>query len=145
MRVVTFAPSLTAVEGEDGGLALTGFPMTTAFVDVFPAEITIPVVLVVAALCGDEYDTALYVTATSPRGERLCTMQFGWHWDDVEDSLVKFRVFAQFLPVIIDGDGVYTLDVYEDLDAPEPLASFPLPVFLNPAVARPMTFPGPRL
>lgn len=145
MRVVTFAPSLTAVEAEDGGLILKGFPMTSAFVDVFPAEITIPVVLVVAAVCGDEYDPMLYITATSPRGERLSTMQFGWRWDDLADSLVKFRVFAQQLPVQIESDGVYTLSVYENLDDAEPDATFPLPVFMNPAMGGRITVDIPRL
>jgi hypothetical protein len=36
--------------------------------------------------------------STSPSGERLSTMQFGWHWDDNPDAPIKFRVFAQQSP-----------------------------------------------
>jgi len=145
MRVVTFAPSLTAEEQEGGGLTLKGFPMTSAFVDVFPAEVTIPIVLVVAALCGEDYDPVKYIVATSPQGDRLATMEFSWHWDDVPGGMVKFRVFAQYLPVVINNDGVYTLAVCDDPESGEADQTFPLPVFLNPSISAPMKFEGPRL
>lgn len=48
------------------------------FVDVFPAEITVNVVVAVYTLNGDEYDPVRYIVAASPSGERLSTMQFGW-------------------------------------------------------------------
>lgn len=144
MRVVTFAPSLTAAEEEGGGLTLKGFPMTSGFVNVFPAEITLPIVVVVATLCGQDYDPVKYIVATSPQGERLATMEFSWHWDDVPGGLVKFRVFAQYLPIVIGSDGVYTLGIGDDPDD-EPEQTFPLPVFLNPNISAPMKFEGPRL
>ena len=133
MRVVTFAPALSASEQDGGGLAVRGFPMTSAKVDVFPVEITITIVVSVCTLNGDEYDPARYLVATSPRGERLSTMKFGWRWDDNPDSPVKFRAFAQYLPFTVDSEGTYILGLYDDLDAADAAQTFPLTVTLNPA------------
>ena len=132
MRIVTFAPSLTAVEEEAGGLSLRGFPMTSGFVDVFPAEIAVNIVVAVCTLNGDEYDPVRYIVATSPSGERLSTMQFGWRWDDNPDAPVKFRVFAQQLPIVIGSEGTYTLALCEDPDSGVTVADFPLQIFRNP-------------
>jgi hypothetical protein len=132
VRIVTFAPSLTAVEEEAGGLALRGFPMTSGFVDIFPAEITVNIVVAVCTLNGDEYDPVRYIVATSPTGERLSTMQFGWRWDDNPDAPVKFRVFAQQLPIVIGSEGTYTLALCEDPDSGVTVADFPLQIFRNP-------------
>ena len=134
MRIVTFAPSLSAVEEEAGGLSLRGFPMTSGFVDVFPAEIAVNIVVAVCTLNGDEYDPVRYIVATSPSGERLSTMQFGWRWDDNPDAPVKFRVFAQQLPIVIGSEGTYTLALCEDPDSGVTVADFPLQIFRNPAV-----------
>ena len=133
MRIVTFAPSLTAIEEEAGGLSLRGFPMTSGFVDVFPAEITVNIVVAVCTLNGDEYDPVRYIVATSPSGERLSTMQFSWHWDDNTDCPIKYRVFAQQLPIVIGSEGSYTLSLCEDPDAADDAAAvFPLQIFRNP-------------
>ena len=132
MRIVTFAPSLSAVEEEAGGLSLRGFPMTSGFVDVFPAEIAVNIVVAVCTLNGDEYDPVRYIVATSPSGERLSTMQFGWHWDYNPDCPIKFRVFAQQLPIVIGSEGTYTLALCEDPDSGVTVADFPLQIFRNP-------------
>lgn len=133
MRIVTFAPSLGAVEEEAGGLSLRGFPMTSGFVDLFPAEITVNVVVAVCTLNGDEYDPVRYVTATAPSGERLSTMQFGWHWDDNPNCPIKFRVFAQQLPIVVESEGTYTLALCEDPDVVDGATqTFPLQIIRNP-------------
>jgi hypothetical protein len=56
MRVVAFAPSLSAVEEDAGGVNIKGFPMTSCYVDNFPAQITVPMVIAVCALGGADYD-----------------------------------------------------------------------------------------
>ena len=122
--------------------------MTSGFVDVFPAEITVNIVVAVCTLNGDEYDPVRYLVATSPSGERLSTMQFGWHWDDNPDCPIKFRVFAQQLPIVIGSEGTYTLALCEDPDAADDAAAvFPLQIFRNPMAppaedARYETLPG---
>ncbi len=132
MRVLAFAPSLTAEEARDGGINMRGFPMTSAFVDVLPVDITVSVVIAVAALAGDEYNPALYLGVNSPLGQRLTTMQMTWQWDDVPDVLVKFRSFLQYLPMRVEMEGVYTLGLYDGPDATETEHTFPLAIFLNP-------------
>ena len=132
MRVLAFAPSLAAEEALDGGINMRGFPMTSAFVDEMPVDITVSVVIAVATLAGQEYEPALYLGVNSPFGERLGTMQMSWQWDDVPDVLVKFRSFLQYMPMRIETEGVYTLGLYDDPDATETEHTFPLMIFKNP-------------
>lgn len=132
MRVVTFAPALSATDEEAGGLSLRGFPMTSAFVDLFPVEITVSVVVVVCALAGEEYDAVRYLIADSPTGERVSTMEFRWNWPDTDDIPVKFRVFAQQLPLYLESEGTYMLSLADNPDGVGAEYSYPLPVFLNP-------------
>ena len=128
MRVVAFAPSLSAVEEDAGGVNIKGFPMTACYVDAFPAQITIPMVVSVCALGGADYDPVRVIVATSPDGERVGSLEFGWHWHDNPPTPVKFRVFAQYLPMRADAPGVYSIGLYESLDATETEHLFPLPV-----------------
>lgn len=136
MRVVTMAPALSATEEESGGLSLRGFPMTSCFVDVLPVEITIPVVVTVCALDGDEYTPALYLIASSPTGDRVSTMEFRWAWPDSEDLGVKYRAFVQYLPLYLETEGTYLLSLHDTPDGGPTDYTFPLPVLLNPAVSR---------
>jgi hypothetical protein len=130
VRVVAFAPALTVTEEEDGGVAATGFPMTNCFVSEAPTEITISVMIGVCALSGGEYDPVQYLIVTGPNGERAAAMEFRWRWDDVPGTPVKFRVFAQYLPVQIPSAGMYIIGLYDSLDATVASAEFPLPVNL---------------
>jgi hypothetical protein len=137
MRVVTFAPSLSATEDDAGGVNIKGFPMTCCYVDGFPAQITVPMVVAVCALSGDDYDPVKYIIATGPDGERAGSLEFGWHWHDGPSTPVKFRVFAQYLPMQAATPGVYTIGLYDSLDAAETDTDviFPLPVIRrNPSL-----------
>jgi hypothetical protein len=137
MHVMTFAPSLRATEVDAGGVNAEGFPMTCCYVESFPSQITIPVVVAVYARGGSDYDPRRYIIATSPRGERVGALEFAWHWPDSPGSPVKFRVFAHQLPMTVDTAGVYTIGLYEGPEATE-TAHFPLPVSrLNPLTGRP--------
>ena len=128
MRTVAFGPALTAVEDEDGGVTANGFPMTSCNVGELPTEITVPVVVAVCALSGGEYDPVRYIVATAPTGERSSAMEFRWHWDDIPEIPVKFRIFVQYLPMRIASTGIYTIGLYESLDSTETDTQFPLPV-----------------
>ncbi|MGI9124985.1 MAG: hypothetical protein ACR2JM_09595 [Mycobacterium sp.] len=133
MRVVAFAPALSAVEEDAGGVTAKGFPMTSCYVDNFPAQITVPVVVAVTALGGADYDPVRYIVATSPEGERVGSLEFSWHWNDNPPTPVKFRVFTQYLPMRVEAAGVYTLGLYETLEATQSEHLFPLPVLkMNP-------------
>lgn len=105
--------------------------MTAAFVDVFPVEITVPVVIAVCGLAGEEHNAALYLGVNSAQGTRVSTMQMSWQWDDVEDIPVKFQVFVQYLPLYLEAEGVYVRTLRQP-DATETEHTFPLAIFLNP-------------
>lgn len=138
MRVVAFAPSLSAVEEDAGGVNIKGFPMTACYVDSFPAQITVPMVVSVCALGGQDYDPVRFIVATSPEGERVGSLEFGWHWPDNPPTPVKFRVFTQYLPMRAEHAGVYTIGLYESLDQTESEHLFPLPVLkINPLLQAP--------
>jgi hypothetical protein len=138
MHIVTFAPSLRAVEQEAGGVSTEGFPMTSCYVDGFPARVTIPLVVACYTEGGTDYDPRQYIIATSPRGDRVGFLEFGWHWPDNPGSPVKFRVFAQQLAMAVDSAGVYTIGLYDSPDATTSPHLFPLPVSrLNPLTGRP--------
>ena len=141
MRVIAFAPALTITEEEAGGLSATGFPMTNCFVSEAPTEITISVMIGLCALSGGEYDPAQYLIVTGPNGERAAAMEFRWQWDDIDETPVKFRVFAQYLPLNIASTGIYTIGLYGSLDASETDIQFPLPVHTyDPATQGPGNF-----
>ena len=128
MRVLVFGPALGATEEIGGGVNVNGFPMTHCFVSEFPTVITFSLVIAVCALAGDEYDPVQYLVVTGPNGERASAMEFNWHWDDNPETPVKFRVFLQNLPVEITSSGVYTIGLYDSLDATTTEIEFPLPV-----------------
>ena len=133
MRVVTFAPALSATEEDAGGVAVKGFPMTSCYVNNFPAQITVPIVVAVTALGGTNYDPVKVIVATSPGGERVGSLEFSWHWNDNPPTPVKFRVFTQYLPMRVEEAGVYTLGLYDSLDDTDSEHLFPLPVLkMNP-------------
>ena len=128
MRVVVFAPSLSAVAEDAGGVTVKGFPMTSCYVNNFPAQITVPMVVAMTALGGMEYDPVKFIVATSPDGERVGSLEFSWHWNDNPPTPVKFRVFTQYLPMRVEAAGVYTLGLYDSLEETESEYLFPLPV-----------------
>ena len=137
MRVVAFAPSLSTAEDQAGGVTAKGFPMTSCYVDAFPAQITVPVSVAVCALGGSDYNPRLVIAATSPEGQRVGTLEFSWEWPDNPPQPVKFRVFAQYLPMRVESAGVYTLGLYDGIDATDSEHLFPLPVLkVNPLLRK---------
>ena len=133
MRCVAFAPSLSAVEEDAGGVNVKGFPMTSCYVRNFPAQITVPMVVAFCAMGGSDYDPKQYIVATSADGERVGSLEFSWHWHDNPPTPVKFRVFTQYLPMRVESAGVYTIGLYDSLEATESDHLFPLPVLkMNP-------------
>jgi hypothetical protein len=129
VRVLAFAPATNVTEDAGGGLSADGFAMTSAFVSEMPAVITISMILAVCALSGEEYDPVQYLIATSPMGERAGAVEFRWHWDDIPETPVKFRAFVQNLPLQITTTGIYSIGLYDSLDATQTDIEFPLPVY----------------
>jgi len=128
MRVVAFAPALSTQDDAGGGIVAQGFPMTAFYVDGFPGQITVPMVISFVTLGGTDYDPVAFIVATSPEGQRVGSLQFGWHWPDNPPTPVKFRVFTQYLPMRVESPGVYTIGLYDSLAAEFSDVLFPLPV-----------------
>lgn len=138
MHVVAFAPSLSAVVDDAGGVNAQGFPMTSCRVESFPAHITVPLVLAVYTQGGTDYDPQRFIIGKSPRGETVGVLESRWHWPDNPGAPVKYRVFAHQLPLHVSTAGVYTIGLYETRDATETAHQFPLPVLK----ANPFTMPA---
>lgn len=136
MRVLAFAAALSAMEEDAGGVTAKGFPMTSCQVNNFPAHITVPMVVSVCTQGGTEYDPVRYIIATSPNGERVGALKFGWHWPDNPPTPIKYRVFTQYLPIRVQAPGLYEIGLYDSM---EPDAEtdhiYPLPVLkANPLI-----------
>ena len=138
MHVAAFAPSTRAVALDAGGVRLDGFPMTSAYVDTFPKQIALPVVLAVYTQGGSDYDPRRWIVARSPEGERVGSLECAWHWPDNPGTPIKFRVFAHTLPVMVHHAGVYNIGFFDSPDATETDHLFPLPVMqANPLLPPP--------
>jgi hypothetical protein len=136
MHVIAFAPAAAVVEDESGGLHTQGFPMTSAHVDGFPQQLTLPLVLAVHTQGGTDYDPRLYIAAHSPEGDRLGVLECAWHWPDEPGQPVKYWVLTRYLPFVVQSPGLYTIGLYDSLQATETDHLFPLPVLrFNPLVA----------
>lgn len=143
MHVVAFATSTTAVVQPAGGVKLGGFPLTSAHLDSFPKQITIPLVLAVYTEGGTDYEPRRYIVVRSPKGERLNVVECSWDWPDTPGIPVKFRVFAYFLPLLVHDPGVYTIGLYDSPDATHTDHLFPLPVVkANPLAPPPEQAPS---
>ncbi|MET0698777.1 MAG: hypothetical protein ABWY93_03850 [Mycobacterium sp.] len=136
MHVVAFAPANRAVLQDTGGVAAQGFPMTSAQVDVFPKQITLPLVLSVYTEAGSDYDPTLYIAATDPEGQRIGNLPCTWNWPDTANVPVKYRVFVHYLPFVANSAGVYNIGLYDSPDSADARQLFPLSLALaNPLIA----------
>ncbi|WP_246230821.1 hypothetical protein [Mycolicibacterium sediminis] len=110
--------------------------MTSAHVDVFPRQITLPLVVAVYASGGTEHDPVLYVVAKSPEGERLGSLEIRWQWPDTPGAPLKHWVTTRPFPFQVTGPGTYSIGLYETPDAADTDVLFPLTVLkFNPLTA----------
>ena len=128
MHVVAFAPAYRVFEDETGGLKTEGFPMTSCHVDTFPKQITLPVVLSVFTEAGGDFDPRLYIMANSPDGGRLAVVECAWNWPDKPNLPIKHWVTHRYLSFNVDAPGLYSVGLYDRLDATDTEHLFPLPV-----------------
>jgi hypothetical protein len=114
----------------DGAITATRIPTTSFEVDQLPLMAEVPVVLVVHARAGGDYDPQLYVVCKDPAGVRRGTFEAAWHWPDDGDRPSKYRCFSQQLPFAIEAEGEYTIGVYYDVEGKIELAT-PIPVSIS--------------
>jgi hypothetical protein len=120
----------TATLGDDGAINATRIPTTSFDVDQIPLWAEIPVVLVVHARAGGDYDPQLYLVCKDPAGVRRGTFEAVWHWPDDGNKPSKYRCFTQQLPFAIEAEGEYTIGVYYDPEGHIEMAT-PIPVSIT--------------
>jgi len=128
MHVDAFAPAFGVADDEGGGLKVDGFPMSSCHVDSFPKQITVPMVLAVHADAGTDYEPRLFIMANSPEGARLSVLECAWDWPDRPGLPAKYWVAYRYLSFMVESPGLYSVGLYDRLDATDTDHLFPLPV-----------------
>ena len=119
----------TAALDDSGAISATGIPTTWYQVEQVPFTASVPVVLVVHAPTGGDYDPELRVVCKDPAGEPSGSPQASWHWPDEEDRPSKYRCFTQDLTFQVAAHGQYTIGAYYDAQGKIEMAT-PIPMFI---------------
>ena len=136
LQVSALFVSRTAAFDEHGAINATSIPMAWFQVDQMPLWANVPVVLVVHAPAGGDYDPELHVVCKDPSGTARGSLRAAWHWPDEGDLPSKYRCFTQELSFPIDTEGEYTIGAYYDADGKFELST-PVPVSILLAEAPP--------
>ncbi|MCF2135575.1 cytochrome P450, partial [Mycetohabitans sp. B3] len=112
---------------EHGAINATRIPMTWFEVDQVPLWAKVPIVLVVHAPAGGDYDPELHVVCKDPSGAARGTLRASWHWPDEVDKASKYRCFTQELSFPIESAGEYTIGAYYDQQGKFELST-PIPI-----------------
>ncbi|MBW0017309.1 MAG: hypothetical protein JO236_07180 [Mycobacterium sp.] len=126
---------------EGGAINATCLPTTSYDVDQIPLWLTVPVLVVVHAPRGDDYDPQLFVVCKDPGGTRRGTVRFAWGWPDQGDKQSKYRCFTEQFSFAIESEGEYTIGVYHDPDATREVGP-PIPLSIALAGGSPMANNG---
>jgi hypothetical protein len=123
----------TAMLDENGAINATRIPMTWFQIDQIPLWAKVPVVLVVHARAGADYDPELHVVCKDPAGVPCGHLRATWHWPDDGNLPSKYRCFTQELSFPIDSQGEYTIGAYYDADGKiEMTEPIPIAIILAP-------------
>jgi hypothetical protein len=136
LQVSALFVSRTAVFDEHGAINATSIPMAWFQVDQMPLWAKVPVVLVVHARAGGDYDPELHVVCKDPTGAPRGSLRAAWHWPDEDDLPSKYRCFTQELSFPIETEGEYTIGAYYDAGGKIELSA-PVPVSILLAQAVP--------
>lgn len=117
----------TAALDDSGAIYATRIPTTWFQVGSIPLMARVPVVLVVHARAGGDYDPELHVVCKDPAGVARGSLQASWHWPDDEGRPSKYRCFTQDLAFPVDGEGEYTIGAYYDAEGKIEIAT-PIPI-----------------
>ncbi|WP_155763695.1 hypothetical protein [Mycobacterium asiaticum] len=120
---------------DDSAIDATRLPITSYEVNQTPVWLTIPLVLVVHAPAGGEYDPELFVVCKDPGGTIRGTVRFAWQWPDEDGRPSKYRCFTPQLSFAIETTGEYAIGVYRDPEATNSIGT-PTPLFIGLAGGR---------
>lgn len=127
----------TADLDDSGAICATRIPTSWFQVDKIPLTARVPVVLVVHARAGGDYDPQLHVVCKDPAGEPRGSLQASWHWPDEEDRPSKYRCFTQDLAFPVEAEGEYTVGAYYDAQGKIEMAT-PIPISIALAAPGPV-------
>lgn len=130
----------SAAVDEDGAINATRIPMTWFQVDQIPLWGQVPLVVVVHAPAGGDYNPELFVVCKNPDGVALGSLRAAWHWPD-DDKSSKYRCFTQQLAFRIESEGEYTFGAYYDAEGRFEMST-PIPVSIVLAPQSPDTGSG---
>ncbi len=130
LHVAALLVAGAATMQDDGAIDATRIPITAFEVDQIPLSTEIPVVLVVHARAGGDYDPQLYTVCKDPAGLLLGSVQAAWHWPDDDNKPSKYRCFTQKIPFAIESEGEYTIGVYYDADGMIEMST-PIPISIT--------------
>jgi hypothetical protein len=127
LHVAALLVAGSATLDDDGALSATRIPTTCYQIDEVPLSAAVPVVLVVHARAGGDYDPQLYIVCKDPAGVKRGSIAAAWHWPDGDGKLSKYRCFTQMIPFDIESAGEYTIGVYYDAEGMIEMAT-PVPI-----------------
>jgi hypothetical protein len=117
----------TAALDDNGAIYATGIPTTWFQVEQMPLMARVPVVLVVHARSGGDYDAELHVVCKDPEGVPRGSLLASWHWPDDGDRPSKYRCFTESLTFPVEAEGEYTIGAYYDPHGKIEMAT-PIPI-----------------
>ncbi len=126
----------TATLDEHGAINATRIPMTWFQIDQIPLWAKVPVVLVVHARAGGDYEPELHIVCKDPVGVPRGNLLVTWHWPDEANRSSKYRCFTQELSFPIEAEGEYTIGAYYDPDGKIEMAT-PIPISIMLATPSP--------
>ncbi|OBF80682.1 hypothetical protein A5791_07540 [Mycobacterium sp. 852002-51163_SCH5372311] len=135
MHVAALLVAGDAKLDEDGALNAWRIPTTSFEVEQIPLEVTIPLVLVVHAQAGRDYDPLLFIVCKDPAGKRQGSIESSWHWPDDDGHPSKYRCFTHPFPFVVSREGEYTIGVYYDSNGIAEMAT-PIPLSIKLATFR---------
>jgi hypothetical protein len=131
----------TAALDDQGAIYATRIPMTWFQVGQIPLWVKVPVVLVVHARAGGDYDPELHVVCKDPDGVPRGDLRATWHWPDDDNRSSKYRCFTQDLAFTIETEGEYTIGAYYDAQGKIEMTT-PIPISITLAEASPVADTG---
>ena len=117
----------TAGLDDSGAISATRIPTTWFQVEKIPLMARVPIVLVVHAQAGGDYDPELHVVCKDPGGVARGSLEASWHWPDDGDRPSKYQCFTQELAFPVDTEGEYTIGAYYDAEGKIEMAT-PIPI-----------------
>lgn len=136
MHVTAFTAASYALL-ENGAATAHGLPRVGYSVAPLPVDLQIPIVVSVWTKTGEDLDSRFYIRARDPDGELRGNIERMWHWPDPPGKPFKFRVFTEYLQVLVDKEGFYRIGLYDHPDQAATDVWFPVEVSVTPLAVSP--------